>query len=96
MCHQTEDRRQRTSDRGHQTEDRNRNRRQRTGDRGQKTENSCLQSGCVAGNLEKLRKMMKIAEIRKDSSGHFQVRAWTVVAHSYSRPSVVDPDPHGS
>ncbi|TRY70317.1 hypothetical protein TCAL_08254 [Tigriopus californicus] len=26
----------------------------------------------ITGNLEKLRKMMKIAEIRKDSSGHFQ------------------------
>ncbi|XP_062572484.1 coatomer subunit alpha-like, partial [Saccostrea cucullata] len=26
----------------------------------------------ITGNLEKLRKMMKIAEIRKDTSGHFQ------------------------
>merc|ERR1711997_980154 len=26
----------------------------------------------ITGNLEKLRKMMKIAEIRKDHSGHFQ------------------------
>merc|ERR1719356_319410 len=26
----------------------------------------------ITGNLEKLKKMMKIAEIRKDSSGHFQ------------------------
>ena len=26
----------------------------------------------ITGNLEKLRKMMKIAEIRKDSSGQFQ------------------------
>ena len=26
----------------------------------------------ITGNLEKLRKMMKIAEIRKDVSGHFQ------------------------
>ena len=26
----------------------------------------------ITGNLEKLKKMMKIAEIRKDTSGHFQ------------------------
>ena len=26
----------------------------------------------ITGNTEKLRKMMKIAEIRKDTSGHFQ------------------------
>lgn len=26
----------------------------------------------ITGNLEKLRKMMKIAEIRKDTSGQFQ------------------------
>ncbi|HIG45706.1 MAG TPA: hypothetical protein EYQ20_04510, partial [candidate division Zixibacteria bacterium] len=26
----------------------------------------------LPGNLDKLKKMMKIAEIRKDSSGHFQ------------------------
>ena len=26
----------------------------------------------ITGNLEKLRKMMKIAEIRKDTSSHFQ------------------------
>lgn len=26
----------------------------------------------VTGNLEKLKKMMKIAEIRKDTSSHFQ------------------------
>lgn len=26
----------------------------------------------ITGNLEKLKKMMKIAEIRKDSSGHYQ------------------------
>jgi coatomer subunit alpha len=26
----------------------------------------------ITGNLEKLRKMMNIAEIRKDTSGHFQ------------------------
>jgi hypothetical protein len=85
MCYQTEDRRQRTEDRGHKTEDRGHktedrgqkteDRKQRTEDREQKTEDSCLLLGCVAGNLEKLRKMMKIAEIRKDSSGHFQVRA---------------------
>ncbi len=28
----------------------------------------------ITGNKEKLRKMMKIAEIRKDTSGHYQVR----------------------
>ena len=26
----------------------------------------------ITGNLEKLKKMMKIAEIRKDMSGHYQ------------------------
>ena len=26
----------------------------------------------ITGNLDKLKKMMKIAEIRKDTSGHFQ------------------------
>lgn len=26
----------------------------------------------ITGNLDKLRKMMNIAEIRKDTSGHFQ------------------------